>query len=161
MGLKILDEIICFSKLAEKEHSRGGSFRPFKYYRYIEGKNIPTFFIGSPGVYVAISTTIIVVLTVVLISLKFNVWWWLIYFLVSGFMTRLAMKMDKAKQIRGLSYAVTKQALDFMNEYNKTGNTRMLENALELLKKAQEWVDERVFENQIKIINDVIQKKPS
>lgn len=161
MELKILEEIVKLSKLADKEHSRSGSFRPFRYYKYDKGKNTPTFFIGSPGIYVAISTTIIVMLTITLISLKFNVWLWIIYFVVSAFLTRLAMKMDKAKQIRSLSYAITKQALGFMNEYNKTKKMEMLNNAKDLLKKAQEWVKEDVFEKQIEIIDNLTQKKPS
>ncbi|UOD34541.1 hypothetical protein DSN97_10355 [Deferribacteraceae bacterium V6Fe1] len=158
MKIEILEELRQFSKIAEKEHKRGGSFRPFKYYKYEDGKNIPTYFIGSPGISVAIVTTLVVVATFYLVSLRFNIWIWLLYLLLTSFFIRLAMKIDKAKQIRSLAYSICNKAVTFLEEYNKDGknNESYLKSAKELLEKACEWVDEPAFKRQIEIIDEVM-----
>lgn len=158
MKIEILEDLRKFSKIAEKQHKRGGSFRPFKYYKYEEGKNIPTYFIGSPGVSVAIVTTLVVVATFYLVSLKFNFWIWLIYLLLTSFFIRLAMKMDKAKQIRGLAYSICNKAVVFLEEYNKDNqnNLAYLKSAKELLEKAYEWVEEPAIKKQIELINKIV-----
>jgi hypothetical protein len=154
--IEILEELREFSKIALKEHKRGGSFRPFKYYRYEDGKNIPTYFIGSPGITVAIVTTLVVVATFYLITLKFNIWIWLLYLILTSFFVRLAMKIDKAKQIRSLAYSICNKAVVFLDEYNKSGDKNYLNNAKELLERAKEWVEEPAFDRQIEIIDEML-----
>lgn len=161
MKVEILEDLIKYSKIAEKEYKKGGSFRPFKYYKYEDGRNIPTYFIGSPGMTVAVVTTLVVAITFYLVSLKLSVWVWLLYLFLTSFFIRLAMKIDKAKQIRGLAYSICNKAVIFLEEYNKDkqSNIEYLINAKKMLEKAYEWVAEPAFEKQIDLINKVIKQK--
>jgi hypothetical protein len=154
MKIEILQELKSLGKLGEKEYKKGGSFRPFKYYKYENGKNIPTYFVGSPGLYVAIVTTLVVVATFYLITIKFNIWIWLMYVIITAFLVRLAVKMDKARQIRSLVYAISSKAVAMLEEYNKSQNIDYLKNAKELLYTANNWVEEPVFMKQIDLIDE-------
>jgi hypothetical protein len=154
MEIEILDKLRELGRLGEKEYKKGSSFRPFKYYKYEDGKNIPTYFVGSPGLYVAIVTTLVVVATFYLITIKFNIWIWLLYVIFTAFFVRIAVKMDKARQIRSLVYAISNKVVIILEEYNKNHNLDYLKNAKELLHTANNWVEEPVFAKQIEMIDE-------
>jgi len=73
---------------------------------------------------------------------------------ITAFLVRLAVKMDKARQIRSLVYAISSKAVAMLEEYNKSQNIDYLKNAKELLYTANNWVEEPVFMKQIDLIDE-------
>jgi len=73
---------------------------------------------------------------------------------ITAFLVRLAVKMDKARQIRSLVYAISSKAVAMLEEYNKSQHIDHLKNAKELLYTANNWVEEPVFIKQIDLIDE-------
>jgi hypothetical protein len=146
--IKIIEELATLSKSHDTE-DRGSSYRPFKYYKHIQGKDIPVFFVGVPGVTVAIVMTLLIVTTIYMITLPFSVVLWLLYLLV---ILRLAMKIDKAKQIRFMVATLCSMAvrmLEKANESEEHVRLRLAGQAKTLLEKAHSWVDEPLILTQL------------
>ncbi len=163
MKIEIIEELRNMCIEYEKKQNRGSSFRPFRYHKYKNGENLPVFFVGSPGISVAIFATILIVVSMYIISLPFKWWIWLLYVLLSGFFLKLTLKMDKAKQLRTLSLALSLNAIkliDIINNEEKTKEEKinLLNKAKDFLENALKWVDEPSIEKQLQIVNNALEK---
>ncbi|QAR33755.1 hypothetical protein EP073_10165 [Geovibrio thiophilus] len=131
--------------------SRGSSFRPFKYYKNVQGRNIPVFFVGVPGLTVAVVMSFLLIITVYLITLPFNIFIWVAYLFLSAVIIRFAMKVDKAKQIRYMVSCLCSQSLRMLEKANEEHHQRekLAGQAKYLLERAHKWVDEPAIHQQI------------
>ncbi len=163
MKVEIIEELKKMCVEYEKKQNRGSSFRPFRYHKYKDGEYSPVFFVGSPGISVAIFATILIVVSMYIISLPFKWWIWLLYVLLSGFFLKLTLKMDKARQLRTLALALSLNAikiLEIINEGNKSEEEikNLLEKAEEFLKNALKWVEEPSMEKQYQVVKNALEK---
>jgi hypothetical protein len=161
--IEIVKELESMCLEYEKKQNRGSSFKPFRYHKYKNGEHSPVFFVGSPGISVAIFATILIVVSMYIISLPFKWWIWLLYILLSGFFLKLTLKMDKAKQLRTLALALSFNAIKIIElvnkeEKNKEETIKLLEKAKEFLENALKWVEEPSMEKQLEILNKHLEK---
>lgn len=163
MNIEIVDGLkeICLDY--EKKQNRGSSFRPFRYNKYKDGASSPVFFVGSPGVTVAIYATALIAVTFYLFSLPFIWWAWLLYVFLGAFFMKIAFKMDKIKQIRSLALALSLNALKIIEILNKEDKTpdqiaELLGKAKEFLTQASERLDQPLIAKQLEIVNMEIDK---
>ncbi|MCD8493706.1 MAG: hypothetical protein LRY51_18445 [Geovibrio sp.] len=131
--------------------SKGSSFRPFKYYKSVQGRNVPVFFVGVPGLTVAIVMSILLVITVYLVTLPFNVFIWAAHLFLAAVIIRFALKVDKAKQIRYMVSCLCRQSIVMLEKANDDTNQRekLAGQAKYLLERAHKWVDEPAIHKQI------------
>ncbi|MEF3254070.1 MAG: hypothetical protein K6348_00670, partial [Deferribacterales bacterium] len=105
--MKMVNDIINddFKALVEniKISYKGSSLNPFKFYKNVESKQIPVYFIGTPGLFVAITATCLAVIFMILFNMKLSMFIWLLILIVSAIVLRIALKIDKARQIRMFS----------------------------------------------------------
>lgn len=143
-------------KLADTE-SRGSSFRPFRYHKNVGGKNIPVFFVGVPGFTVAVVMTILLMITVYMVTLPFNVFIWAAYLFVAAMVIKFALKVDKVRQIRYMTSCLCKQALVLLENANKEEKNRVkyAGQAKYLLERVHKWVDEPAVTEQLKELQGV------
>lgn len=159
----VIQEFREFCKKNSKKNYRGGSFRPFKYYKHKDGANEPVYFIGGPGLSVAIFTTLIVALAFVLLSASFGFWYWLLFFILIIPGLRIAMKIDKANQIRSMVASLGEHAINLIEESEnfetKEEEIKMLEKSKYFLHEALKWVHEPMFEKQLNNLEIYIKEK--
>ncbi|MGE4497125.1 MAG: hypothetical protein AB7E48_04535 [Deferribacterales bacterium] len=131
--------------------SKGSSFRPFKYYKSVQGRNVPVFFVGVPGLTVAIVMSILLVITVYLVTLPFNVFIWAAHLFLAAVIIRFALKVDKAKQIRYMVSCLCRQSIVMLEKANEDAKQRekLAGQAKYLLERAHKWVDEPAIHKQI------------
>jgi hypothetical protein len=136
--------------------SRGSSFRPFRYYKNVQGRNIPVFFVGVPGLTVAVAMSLLLIITVYLITLPFNVFVWTAYLFLAAIVIRFAMKVDKAKQIRYMVSCLCRQSLMMLEKANEElhQKEKLAGQAKYLLERAHKWVDEPSIHKQIEELKD-------
>ncbi|MGA1846489.1 hypothetical protein [Deferribacter abyssi] len=154
--VEIVDELEELSVKIEKKYYRGGSFSPFRYYKYKDGRNVPVYFIGTPGLAVAFSATLVTALLFVLITLPFSLYYWIPFVIFVAFIMRLSVKIDKARQIRGFCANIVLRALKYIKAYNEKGDKEYLDSALSLLKEANKYVDDKNIEIQLSHIYKVV-----
>lgn len=159
----ILEEFREFCQKNNKKNYRGGSFRPFKYYKYNEGANEPVYFIGGPGLSVAVFTTLIVSFAFVLLVSAPNFWYWLLFFIFAVLGLRVAMKVDKANQIRNMVASLGAHAINLIEQSEKSETVdeemNMLKKSRHFLQEALKWVDEPMFERQLNKLENFIEEK--
>ncbi|AEI14811.1 hypothetical protein Flexsi_1155 [Flexistipes sinusarabici DSM 4947] len=159
----VIQEFREFCKSNSKKNYRGGSFRPFKYYKHKDGANEPVYFIGGPGLSVAFFTTLVVALAFVLLSGSFSFWYWLLFFIIVIPGLRIAMKIDKANQIRSMVASLGEHAITLIeqseNSETKEEELKMLEKSREFLQEALKWVHEPMFEKQLENLEVYIKEK--
>jgi hypothetical protein len=158
VNIEVIEELkkICID--FEKKQNRGSSFRPFRYNKYKDGQNSPVFFVGSPGLSVAIYATILIFVTFYLFSLPFIWWAWILYIMLGAFFMKVAFKMDRIKQIKTLALALSLQAiriLEILNneEKNKEEQIKLLEKAREFLTESSNYLAEPLIEQQLEIVS--------
>jgi hypothetical protein len=158
VNIEVIEELkkICID--FEKKQNRGSSFRPFRYNKYKDGQNSPVFFVGSPGLSVAIYATILIFVTFYLFSLPFIWWAWILYIMLGAFFMKVAFKMDRIKQIKTLALALSLQAiriLEILNneEKNKEEQIKLLEKAKEFLTESSNYLAEPLIEQQLEIVS--------
>jgi hypothetical protein len=161
--IEIVNELKELCLEFEKKQNRGSSFRPFRYNKYKDGANSPVFFIGSPGIAVAIYATFLIAITFYLFTLPFIWWAWLIYVLFGAFFMKLAFKLDKIKQIKTFALALSLNAIKILEIINSEDKSEeevksLLLKAEEFLTEAHKWLDEPNIEKQLNIIKQEIQK---
>jgi len=143
-------------------YSRGGSFSPFRYYKYKEGSGKPVYFIGGPGLSVAVITTFIIALSFVLFIKKIGFLYWLIFLIVDVIALRIAFKIDKAKQIRCMAASLGMHAVVLVENALKIEDEEerrsLLNKSVEFLEESLKWVDEPLFEEQKKILEQYLKK---
>lgn len=148
--ITIISELENLCKASDIE-SRGSSFRPFKYHKYVQGRNVPVFFVGVPGLTVAVAMSLLLVITVYLVTLPFSFFIWTIYLLLAAIVIRFAMKVDKAKQIRYMVSCLCKQSLVMLDKANDNADKHehFAGQAKYLLESAGKWVDEPAIRKQL------------
>mgnify|MGYP001241969676 CR=1 FL=1 len=154
--MTILDEFKELNELYNKRYKRQGSFRSLKMMKNSKGEREPVFYVGVPGMMVALTFTLVMICTVYLLYLPFMWYVWVPYVIVLVFVFRISLKYDKAKQIRYmvcffLSNALNsmEQAIDVSDENEKKS---YYTKALDFLEKADKWVDESAIKAQIDIL---------
>jgi len=151
--IKIVDSLKELCSLYEKKYSKGSSLKPYKYYKNKDGKNEPVFFVGVPGMTVAFTLTILMVFMISLASFKASTWMWVVFVILAVFIIRMAMKIDKAKQIRYMALTISKHAMinleKSQNEEDLEKSMDMIDKARHLLDKAYTYVDEPALKEQI------------
>lgn len=159
----VIEEFKEFCLKYDKKNNRGGSFRPFKYYKFGDKGNEPVYFIGGPGLSVAIFTTLTVALAFVLLSVSFSFWYWLLFFVFVIPGMRIAMKVDKANQIRSMVASLGRHAINLIeksdNSETKYEELQMLEKSKYFLQEALKWVNEPIFEEQLNNLEVFIKEK--
>ncbi|BAI80296.1 hypothetical protein DEFDS_0820 [Deferribacter desulfuricans SSM1] len=158
--LEIVEGLEEHYQKINKKYNKGSSFNPFKYYKYVDGKNVPVFFIGTPGLAVAVSATLVAGLLFYLIQFPFKLYIWIPFGIFVAFIMRLAVKIDKARQIRSFSSHLVLRGLNFLKEFNKSQNSDYLNEAVKILEEANKWVDDPRLQKQIEIARsfDIIEK---
>ncbi|KAA0257971.1 hypothetical protein FHQ18_06150 [Deferribacter autotrophicus] len=154
--VEIVKELEELALKIEKRYNRGGSFSPFRYYKYEDGKNVPVYFIGAPGLAVAFSATLVAALLFILITLPFKLYYWIPFVIFVAFIMRLAVKIDKARQIRSFCANIVLRAIKSIKKYNEEGNKEYLKSAVEFLREANKWVNDKNIETQLSNIDKVL-----
>jgi|Wag4MinimDraft_13_1082653.scaffolds.fasta_scaffold00531_3 uncharacterized membrane protein len=145
-----------------QKNNRGGSFSPFRYYKFNEGSGKPVYFIGGPGFSVAVVTTLIIAVAFILFIKEAGFWYWLLFLFVAVIALRIGLKIDKAKQIRCMAaslgmhaVSMVESALNTEDEYERRS---LLNKSVEFLDESLKWVEEPIFEEQKKILEKYIKK---
>lgn len=154
--IKITPEFEHHCKIADTE-SRGSSFRPFRYNKSVNGKNIPVFFIGVPGFTVAVCMTVLLMITVYMVTLPFNMFLWGAYLFVAAMVIKFALKVDKVRQIRYMTSCLSKQAFVLLEKANEQEKNRekYAGQAKYLLERVIKWVDEPAITSQLNELKSI------
>lgn len=154
--MQILEEFIKTHKFYEKKYKNQTIFKSMKLTTNSSGETEPVFYVGVPGLMVALSFAVVVVATVYLLSIPFKWYIWLPYVIATIFGFRIALKLDKVKQIRYMIYYLLDNSKKLLekadSEKDKEKKEEMIEKAAEWLEKAQEWVYEPAVEAQLELI---------
>lgn len=152
MGNSILND--DFVKLAEKLNVsyKGSSINPLKLYKDVDGKRIPVYFIGTPGLFVAITATILSVLFMLLFSISVPFWIWIIVLIIAAIFLRISSKIDKARQIRMFGNDMILKSYESLLNYERDFDKKFLEDAKFFLGEALKWIEDKTIEAQFKIV---------
>lgn len=140
----------------KKKYKNQMSFRSLRMVKNSAGVKEPVFYVGVPGVMVAFAMVFIAILTVYILYLPFMWFVWVPYVVFVFFTFRIAMKLDKARQIRYMVYYLFEMSIKHMEkdteekDPDKKQTHRKL--ALEWLERAEKWVDEPELKTQIEIL---------
>jgi hypothetical protein len=144
---------IYFNKKIRKQRF----FRSARIIKDKYGENRYTFFIGSPGIFTAVSITLLL-FTAIYISTSTNkIYPWIIYLILCIVILPFSLKIDRVNQIRLLSMKLICEAVELLKKNNCT--TFELQKAKELLIKSSNFVDEPSVQRQIAIVDDYLKKE--
>lgn len=138
---------------------KGSSFNPFKFHKDVNGTQVPVYFIGTPGLYVAIVATIISVLLMVLFRYQVSFWVWIVALIFAAFFLRVALKIDKARQIRFFCHDMLIRAYNLMNRYNESNDVSVLGEIKKYFEEAVKYLQDEVVERQKGILDKYINEK--
>jgi uncharacterized protein YacL len=157
-SLEITDD---FRKLAENinVNYKGSSFNPFKFHKNQNGVQVPVYFIGAPGLFTAIIATFISVLFMIMFKLNISFWVWLIVLLISAFLLRIGMKIDKARQIRYFCNDLLIRSYNFMTKYNESFDESLLIEINNQLGEILKFIEDEIIVKQRSIVENLINKK--
>ncbi|MCX8083342.1 MAG: hypothetical protein N3C60_00250 [Calditerrivibrio sp.] len=140
-----------------KVNYRGSSFNPFKFHRNVNGKQIPVYFIGAPGLYVAIVATIVSIVMMIMFRFNAGLGYWAFMLIFSAFLLRISLKIDKARQIRFFCNDILLKSYSLIKKYEETLDLNCLREANKLLDEFSKYIYDDVVENQklvlLKILN--------
>ncbi len=150
-----------FRNLVEnlKVNYKGSSFNPFKFHKDVNGTQVPVYFIGTPGLYVAIVATIISVLLMVLFRYQVSFWVWIVALIFAAFFLRVALKIDKARQIRFFCHDMLIRAYNLMNRYNESNDVSVLGEIKRYFEETVKYLQDEVVERQKGILDNYINEK--
>ncbi|ADR19465.1 hypothetical protein Calni_1557 [Calditerrivibrio nitroreducens DSM 19672] len=150
-----------FKKLVEKldVNYKGSSFNPFKFHKDVNGTQVPVYFIGTPGLFVAIMATVISVLLMGMVKLNASFWVWFVVLIVSAILLRVALKIDKARQIRFFANDLLIRSYRLMNRYNEALDDKTLIDIKNHLREFSRYISDDVVEKQILIVENLIKEK--
>ncbi len=115
--MTILTEFRQLFDLYNKKYKRQSSFKSLKNgKKNSKGEREPVFYVGVPGMMVALTFTFVLIGTVYLLYLPFMWYVWIPYVIILVFIFRIAMKLDKAKQIRHMVYFLLSNAMQTMEK---------------------------------------------
>jgi hypothetical protein len=148
-----LEELtVYFNKKLNKQ-------RFFKSARIIRdkfGNQRYTFFIGSPGVFTAITITFLLFLAVYISTLSNKIYPWIIYLLLFAILLPFALKVDSANQIRLTFMKLICEAVELLKK--PSCSITDIENAKKLFIKSLEFINEPSVERQLNIIKEYLDK---
>lgn len=158
--IEITDE---FRTLVEniKVNYKGSSLNPFKFHKDVNGTQIPVYFIGTPGLYVAIVATIISVVLMVLFRYQVSLWVWLITLILAAIFLRVALKIDKARQIRFFCHDMLIRAYNLMNRYNESNDHSTLSEIRRCFEETIKYLEDEIVNRQKVILDSYIKEKGS
>lgn len=137
---------------------KGSSINPFKFHKHVEGKQIPVYFIGAPGLYTAIIATLLAITYMLAFTLKSSWYIWLLIIVFSAFMLRISFKIDKARQIRMFSSDMVVRGYESLKLFSETGEEKYLKDATFFLEESSKWVDEPIVGIQLEKIRSLTEK---
>lgn len=149
---EIKEEFRRLHDLYKKNYGSQKSFRSMRHKHQEEGR-MPVFYIGVPGIGVAVSMTFVMVLTVALLYTPFKWYVWLPYLIAVFFIFRFAMKYDKVRQIRFMASSLLTMGMTLIEQGNAAEDHEdkrdKYNNAKDILEKASEWVEEPALAQEI------------
>ncbi|MGB9731644.1 MULTISPECIES: hypothetical protein [Calditerrivibrio] len=151
-----------FQKLVESldVKYKGSSFNPFKFHKDVNGTQVPVYFIGTPGLFVAIMATIISVILMGMVKLNASFWVWVVVLIVSAILLRVALKIDKARQIRFFSNDLLIRSYRLMKRYNEEVlDDRVLIDIKNHLEEFSKYINDNVVDKQMLIVEKLINEK--
>jgi hypothetical protein len=151
-----------FQKLVESldVKYKGSSFNPFKFHKDVNGTQVPVYFIGTPGLFVAIMATIISVILMGMVKLNASFWVWVVVLIVSAILLRVALKIDKARQIRFFSNDLLIRSYRLMKWYNEEVlDDRVLIDIKNHLEEFSKYINDNVVDKQMLIVEKLINEK--
>lgn len=140
-----------FEQIHEIYKKRYSNQRLFRSVKFKDGKE-PVFYIGVPGLYIALAMSLVTIITVYLLYQPFKWYIWAPYLVAAFFLFRISVKMDKVRQVRFMLWSLFSAARTSIEKANETaGEDRQkhLSKAKELLEKALHWADEPAISEQI------------
>lgn len=156
--MQITEEFRSLFKTYEKKYRKNMSFSSLRLVKNSEGEKEPVFFVGVPGLMVALCITFTIIVTVYLLYLPFMWYVWTVFAVALIFLFRIAMKLDKAKQIRFMVYHLMELGIRQMEkasgEESSSKQKEHTQKALTWLEKADKWVDEPHLKSQIELLRN-------
>ncbi len=140
-----------FEQMHDIYKKKYGNQRLFRSMRYKNG-NEPVFYIGVPGLFIAIAISLITIITVYLLYQSAKWYIWVPYIIFVFFLFRISIKMDKVRQVRFMLWSLldmAKQRIEKANESFSEERHANLSKAKEFLEKAHQHVDEVAIPEQI------------
>lgn len=153
----ILDEFKKLCDFYRKKYKNQSAFRSLKMVKNEQGEKEPVFYIGVPGMMVALTFSFVIIATVYILYLPFMWYVWVPYVIFLVFLFRISMKYDKARQIRFMVYYLLESSLKMLetaeNEEDENKKRESVAKALKWLEKADKWVDEPALTAQINALD--------
>jgi len=140
-----------FEQMHDIYKKKYGNQRLFRSMRYKNG-NEPVFYIGVPGLFIAIAISLITIITVYLLYQPFKWYVWVPYVIIAFFLFRISIKMDKVRQVRFMLWSLLDMAKQRIEKANETEGEELKANlakAKEFLEKAHQFADEAAIPEQI------------
>jgi len=147
-----------FEQMHEIYKKRYSNQRLFRSVKFKDGKE-PVFYIGVPGLYIALAMSLVTIVTVYLLYQPFKWYIWAPYLVAVFFLFRISVKMDKVRQVRFMLwtlFSAARTSIENANEAAGEDRKSHLSKAKELLEKARQWADEPAISEQIAEIEKVI-----
>jgi len=156
--MKILDEFRELSKYYSKKYKKQAAFRSLRMVTNESGTKEPVFYIGVPGLMVALTITFVTVVTIYLLYLPFKWYVWIPYIISLFFMFRVALKLDKVRQIRHMVSYMLESSIKVLEKAQSTEDSsekeQFVRKAEEWLEKADKWVDEPELKAQLELVRN-------
>lgn len=161
-NVRILEEFKQLYDVYKKKFENQKSFKSMRRNRKNEESGDPVFYVGVPGLGMAIAMTLVMIITVYLLSTPFKLYLWAIFVVFVFFSFRMAMKYDKVRQIRYMLWSIFSMSIALMEKAEKTENDdetqEHYQKARDLLSRATEWVDEPALIAQITELEKILPK---
>lgn len=154
--MQILNEFKETHKFYEKKYKNTTAFRSQKFRKNEKGETEPVFYVGVPGLMVALTFAAVIIATVYLLYLPFMWSVWVPYVIGIMFLFRIALKIDKVKQVRFMVYYLIDSGMKQLVKADDAEDSELqgvcVERAIEWLEKAQSWVDEPGVKAQLELL---------
>ena len=154
-----------FKQLYDVYKKKFENQKAFKSMRYKKGDNAsgtPTFYVGVPGLAVAITISVVMLATVYLLYFPFKWYIWAPYVIAVFFAFKIAMKYDKARQIRYMVWSLFSMSMAIIEKVEDAEDfehkKQSYEKAKDFLQKAHSWVDEPALAAQIAEFEKIMPK---
>ncbi|MGE4318192.1 MAG: hypothetical protein AB7E96_04720 [Deferribacterales bacterium] len=161
-NVRISEEFKQLYDVYKKKFENQKAFRSIRHNQKIGAPGEPVFYVGVPGLGMAIAMSVIMIGTVYLLYQPFKWYLWAVYLVIVFFSFRIAMKYDKARQIRYMIWSIFDMSMNLIEqaEREETEEARheAYQKAKDLLHKANGWVDEPAIISQIAELEKILPK---
>lgn len=161
-NVRISEEFRQLYELYKKRFENQKAFKSMRHKKGADASGEPVFYVGVPGLGVAVAISLVMLSTVYLLYIPFKWYVWVPYIIAVFFIFKIAMKYDKARQIRymvwslfSMSMALIERAEDAEDLEHKK---QSYEKAKNLLHKAHGWVDEPALAAQLAEFEKIMPK---